>query len=304
MVAAEGNEAQLRAAYEDSEQLRSAYDAWNAKGPETRSALVELLPDDWSFEGKRVLDFGCGAGRTLEHFLAEAETAEFWGADVEASHIRAVHEAFCPPLHALRCEVDPPLGLEYGSFDLAWAISVFTHLTDNSLPWLLELHRLLKPGGLLIATYIGRWNSEYAAGEPWDENRIGMNVLFHTQAWDRGGPTVLMSDWWVRSHWGRAFDILDIKPNIHNMSWALLRKREVKLTTEDLARPEDDPREYLAARHNLGHVQRELEFTRAACERLIEDARHEYETSLSWQVTRPLRAAARLAGSLRSRRTR
>jgi hypothetical protein len=24
---------------------------------------------------------------------------------------------------------------------------VFTHLTNNSIPWLLELHRVLKPGG-------------------------------------------------------------------------------------------------------------------------------------------------------------
>jgi SAM-dependent methyltransferase len=299
---------QLRGRYEDAGQLTAMYDAWDAKGPETKSALLRLLPDDWSFEGKRVLDFGCGTGRTLRHFLPEAETGEFWGTDIDAGYIREAQEALCPPMHAMRCEVAPPLGMEYGSFDLAWAISVFTHLTDNSIPWLLELHRLLKPGGLLIATYIGRWNSEYAAGEPWNEDLVGMNVLQHTMAWDRGGPTVLMSDWWVRAHWGRPFEILDVESNVHNMSWVLLRKRDVELTTEDLERPEDDPREYLAVRHNLERVRRELEFAGAVCEKLVEDTRRdvrrEYERSLSWRVTRPLREAAGMARSFRARRSR
>ncbi len=54
---------------------------WESLGPETKSALLDLLPDDWSFEHKRVLDFGCGAGRTLRHFVSEAEAGEFWGVD-------------------------------------------------------------------------------------------------------------------------------------------------------------------------------------------------------------------------------
>ncbi|MFN8164248.1 MAG: class I SAM-dependent methyltransferase [Solirubrobacterales bacterium] len=153
-------------------------------GAETRAALEGLLPDGWSFADKRVLDFGCGAGRTLRHFLAEAERAELWGADIDArQHPSGSRRALCPPLHALRSQADPPLGLEHGSFGLIWALSVFTHLTDNSLPWLLGLHRLLKPGGLLIATYMGRWSSEVLAAEPWDEDSVGMNVLRH----DNGG---------------------------------------------------------------------------------------------------------------------
>lgn len=272
--------------------------AYEQLGAGTKRAMLDMLPDGWSFEGKRVLDFGCGAGRTLRHFLAEAETAEFWGADIDAESIDWLQEALCPPLNALRSESAPPLGLEYGTFDLIWAISVFTHLTDTSIPWLLELHRLLKSEGILIATFMGGWYSEAVLNEPWDEDTVGMNVLRHNQGWDQGGPMVLMSEWWVHAHWGRAFEILAIEPL--GQHWALLRKQDVDLTAEELERPEEDPREYAALRHNLRQVQRELEAAEQSALQLG-GLRRQYEGSLSWKLTRPLRAAGRVARSFRPR---
>ena len=289
--------------------------AFEEMGAQTKTGLLGLLPDDWSFEGTRVLDFGCGAGRTLRHFLDEAEQGEFWGADIDGPSIEWLQENLCPPLHPWKCAAWPPLGLEHGSFDLVWAISVFTHLGNNSIPWLLELHRLLKPGGFLIATYMGRSVSDLIAHEPWDEDKVGMNLLRHDQNWEAGGPAVLMSDWWVREHWGRAFEIVDIRPDIHHMSWALMRKRDVDVAIQDIERPADDPREYLALQHNLWQLRREIESIRvdqqaelsqlrdeyeralnerAARLRECEAARGVYERSFSWRITGPLRAAARL----------
>ena len=181
----------------DTDWGRSFDDLWRQLGPETRTALLDVLPEDWSFAGKRVLDFGSGWGRTLGHFLREAHEAEFWGVDVDRVTIEQLQRELCPPFHARVCGVDPPLEFEDASFDLIWAISVFTHLSDNSLAWLLELHRVLKPGGLLIATYMGRWHAELFDDEPWDEDRVGMNVLRHDQGYDQGGPMVMMSDWWI-----------------------------------------------------------------------------------------------------------
>jgi SAM-dependent methyltransferase len=271
-------------------------------GPETKSILLDLLPDGWSFEGKRVLDFGSGGGRTLQHFLAEAERAEFWAADIDAPSIDLVELELCPPMHALLCREDPPLGLDYGSFDLIWAISVFTHLTDNSNAWLLELHRLLKPAGMLIATYMGRQHSEILTGEPWKEDRVGRNVLRHNQPIARGGPMVLMSDWWVREHWGRAFEIVRIAHDIHKMSWAVMRKREVELSEEDLERPDDDPREHAALVNNVRQLQREIEWIEREGASRMEAVRAEYESSRSWRLTRPLRAVGDALRYLRSRR--
>ena len=263
-------------------------EAYEELGAEAKGSLLRLLPDDWSFEGKRVLDFGCGAGRTLRHFLSEAERAEFWGCDIDAASIDWLQAHLSPPLHALRNEAGPPLGLEHGKFDLIWALSVFTHLTDNSLPWLVELHSLLAPGGLLIASYMGRWNGGYFTHEAWDEDAIGRNVLRRDQSWELGGPVVLMSDWWIRAHWGRAFEILDVSPNVHGQTWVCLRKRDVPVTVEELERPADDPREWAALSNNLRQVERDFE-------RAIAETKRHYEGSSSWRVTRPLRAAGRLA---------
>jgi SAM-dependent methyltransferase len=116
-------------------------------GAQTKRQIVGLLPDGWSFEGKRVLDFGSGAGRTLRHFADEAETAEFWGCDIDAPSIEWMQKSLCPPFHARQTISVPPLALEHGSFDLIYAVSVFTHLTDHSTRWLLE--RTLTPHGLL-----------------------------------------------------------------------------------------------------------------------------------------------------------
>ena len=106
---------------------------------------------------------------------------------------------------------------------------------------------------------------------------------------------VLMSDWWVRAHWGRAFDILRVEPMIHGQSWALMRKRDVELTVADVERPEEgELREFVALRHNLRQVQRDQGAEMAAL-------RTFYEASRSWRLTAPIRASLKAARSLRPR---
>lgn len=286
-------------------------------GAQTKRQIVSLLPDDWSFAGRRVLDFGSGAARTLRHFAAEAETAEFWGCDIDGPSIEWLQEHLCPPFHAWQMISIPPLALEHESFDLIYAISVFTHLADNSTPWLLELHRTLKPGGLLIATFMGRWTSEWFAKEPWVEDRVGRNVLYHHRDWDSGGPAVLMSEWWLREHWGRAFEVVHIVPEFQNYSWAVLRKRDVDVDPDEIERLSDDPREVAALRHNIRQLQREvvaeLDAARVRQEWALAEQAAEYERrigeldqrvaalegSMSWRATEPFRRAAE---ALRDRR--
>jgi SAM-dependent methyltransferase len=260
-------------------------------GRRYRDLILDLLPEGWSFEGKRVLDFGCGSGRVLRHFLEEAEVAELHGSDIDAASIGWLQANLSPPLHVVRNEEQPRLAFPDGHFDLIWSMSVFNTLTDNWSGWLCELHRVLREDGLLIATFVGEGGSEFVAREPWAEDRIGMNVLAYGVSWDEGGPMVLHSPWWIREHWGRAFDILELRPS---SDWGegavLMRRRDVSPTPDELERVDPaDERELRALRHNLRQVQREGVLVREAHAAKL----REYEQSASWRLTRPLREVVR-----------
>src|SRR4051812_43319759 len=95
---------QLRARYADTAQLGAAYASWQSLGIETKQAIVNLLPGDWCFGGRRMLDFGGGAGGTLRESPPEAETAEFFGTDIDGPSIEWLKHQPSPPLHLSRCD--------------------------------------------------------------------------------------------------------------------------------------------------------------------------------------------------------
>jgi SAM-dependent methyltransferase len=276
---------------------------YDAVGAASRQAILSLLPPEFSFEGKRVLDFGCGAGRVLRHFLAEAETAEVWGCDIHREGVEWLQANLSPPLRVFANEESPPLPFEEGSLDLVWALSVFTHLTDAWSAWLLELHRVLAPGGLLIATFCGSGAFWVDLDEDWDEDRTGMNVIHPWKPWNEGGPLVFHSEWWLRAHWGRAFEILELRrdgfafPDGYGQGAVVMRKLPVSLTIDDLERDErDEPREMAARRNNLRQL-RTGDFG-ALRDRYAARIRA-YEKSRSWRLTRPLRSLAAVSRRLR-----
>jgi SAM-dependent methyltransferase len=92
-----------------------------------------------------VLDFGCGCGRVTRYWSDFAGTVS--GGDMSTRAVDWCREN----LPFARFEVnrlEPPLTFEDESFDLAYALSVFTHLTDElQLAWRDELRRVLRPDG-------------------------------------------------------------------------------------------------------------------------------------------------------------
>jgi SAM-dependent methyltransferase len=223
--------------------------------------VVQSLPAGWTWGGKRVLDFGCGAGRTMRHFVAESAEAEVWGCDIDEPSVAWVNAHLNPPFQAFVNAAAPPLPRPDDSFDLIYAFSVFTHITDQWSAWLLEIHRLLAPGGILVASFLGEGMSQAIAGEPWIEERIGMNVLRAHQSWDHGGPMVLMSPWWIREHWGRAFELVQLTDTSDPASQSIVvaRPKPVAPTRADLERIDPgEPREIAALQHNVAQLQREV----------------------------------------------
>jgi SAM-dependent methyltransferase len=101
-----------------------------------------------------VLDFGCGCGRVTRYW--ESFDGAVSGSDVNAKAIdwcRANLGFATFERNALA----PPLVFGPESFDLVYALSVFTHLTAAlQLAWRDELLRVLRPGGLALVTTHGR----------------------------------------------------------------------------------------------------------------------------------------------------
>ena len=247
--------------------LSAALESFDALGDDARRRIVDMLPDGWTFDGRRVLDFGCGPGKVLRHFLDEAGGAQFEGCDIHGPSVEWVERHLNPPVRAFVNEESPPLPRPDGSYDLIWAMSVFTHLAEASLDWLLELHRVLDEEGLLIATILGKAMWEAREPTPWDEDRIGMAVVGHGEPWDAGGPVTYISRWWLEEHWGRLFDVVDVRdgeaPGEHTL--VLLQKRPVSISREALE-VADDAREVVALRTQVELLRRDVDQLRARTE--------------------------------------
>jgi SAM-dependent methyltransferase len=255
-----------------------------ARARAQRARIDAALPADWSWGGRRALDFGCGAGRTLRQFLPEAESAEFVGCDIDGEAIAWLNEHLSPPLRGVEVTDRPAFPFPDRHFDVIWGMSVFTHIYRDWARWLLELRRVLRDDGYLLLTFLheGRtelWR-EVTGGEPWDPDRLGMAVFRQDAPWEHGGPIVFHSEWWLRAHWGRAFDIehLDTIEKELRQGMVVLRKRPGEPAPEDLERPEPgEPREAAAALWERDRLRRELDAVYA---------------SRSWRISRPLRAVA------------
>ncbi len=104
-----------------------------------------------------ILDFGCGVGRFAFAFEPEFRNGQrLWGCDVfeECARWCSDHIDFAKIRHT---NLDPPLPYGDEQFDLVYALSVFTHLRlDLQFTWAWELHRLLRPGGIVFPTFHGR----------------------------------------------------------------------------------------------------------------------------------------------------
>src|SRR4051794_32197637 len=229
-------------------------EVFELQGEQIRDAILQRLGPDWSWEGKRVLDFGCGVGRVLRQLIPVAERAELHGCDIDEACVEWLSEHLSPPLHVRRSQPDPPLDYPDATFDFIYATSVFSHLTDSWAAWLLELRRVLAPGGHLLVSVMGSVFSDSIAHEPWDPDRIGMAVRGYGRPWHAGGPMVLHSEWWVRAHWGRGLQMVSYDPGgICGQDAVLMRRGQGDAPTEaELLAPEaGEDRELLAAQHAI-----------------------------------------------------
>jgi SAM-dependent methyltransferase len=146
---------------------------------------------------RAVLDFGVGCGRIARHWVTLTGPA-WYGCDYNPELVRWCQDNL-PFLRTIQNELEPPLPYPDDTFDLIYAYSVFTHLTEpQQYRWMDELVRVLEPDGRIIFTTHGdatRRTMEPTLAAAYDRGELavrfasgaGSNLCstFHPQAWVR-----------------------------------------------------------------------------------------------------------------------
>ena len=147
--------------------------------------MLKILADT-GFEinkNSRVLDFGCGAGRMIRWLKPLAEMAEIWGCDISSEHIYWASLNLRPPFNFLTNTTVPHLPFSDEYFNLIYAGSVFTHIDDLAMAWLLEMRRILKKDARLYITIQEKHSMEVLKNNPlyeksWIRKYLIENPLF------------------------------------------------------------------------------------------------------------------------------
>jgi SAM-dependent methyltransferase len=107
---------------------------------------------DTPLEHARLLDFGCGWGRLTRFFARDVAPGNLYGCDPVEEILEVCRRTRVPATLA-RSEFLPERLPFEESFDLAFAFSVLTHISEKAARHCLEaLHTGMRPGGILIVT--------------------------------------------------------------------------------------------------------------------------------------------------------
>jgi len=110
-------------------------------------------------ECQSILDFGCGWGRIIRFFLKDVEPSGLHGVDVNADVIRICRQSNLRGVNFKPINPMPPIHFPDNMFDIIYLYSVFSHLSEEACTkWLAEFQRILRAGGIVIATTRSRSN--------------------------------------------------------------------------------------------------------------------------------------------------
>lgn len=167
-----------------------------------------------------VLDWGCGCGR-VGRFVARTG-ADLFGVDIDADNILWCAEHISGTFVSIN--PDPPTSFGDNFFGTIYGISVFTHLDQHyEKLWLSELHRIAKPGALLLLSVLGGvaaarggllehvMSSENAEGFVDVGRNPGIDLVTNASEYYRN---VFHQSGYINKVWGQYFEILAIEEGI------------------------------------------------------------------------------------------
>lgn len=219
----------------------TSIDHYLSTGARTAAEVAAALLDtDHAIEsGGKMLDLGCGCGRVAQALHEISSKLELHGCDIDEKAVEWANRHL--PYEFKRNDFTPPLPYDDASFDVVLAMSVFTHL-DEALQdaWLLEINRVLRPGGLAALSVGGTttFNRICQSGRSTNSRDCTARLRSHTalapeqfisepyvRNWAnadgmRGTSTgygmTFHGAQYVRDHWAKWFEIEAILPDAVN----------------------------------------------------------------------------------------
>jgi len=175
------------------------------------------------------LDLGCASGRVTRHTAREYPRMQTFGCDINRLHVEWCNAYLPPVVVTFQNHSVPSLPLESNSVDIVSAYSVFTHIEAMETAWLMELRRILRPGGIAWITL----HTEGTLQDMTPEWPLWAPVMTHPEgarlfdAGRRGFPgdrlvlrwladrsyssQVFYKEAYVRAAWGRLLEIADFR---------------------------------------------------------------------------------------------
>lgn len=180
---------------------------------------ADLIRDILSVDGSSIdgmealLDWGCGCGRVLRHW-SDLQPTRVLGCDINAKMVEWCNEHL-PFAEAAVNDLSPPLPYVDSTFDLLYAFSVMTHLSEDlQHAWMQECRRVLKPGGYLLFSTLGEYfvsRNRLSDDESRSFEQGNLVVLY-----ERSSGTSLCSAYhppeYVRRELATGFDVVTYRP--------------------------------------------------------------------------------------------
>ena len=181
-------------------------DVFLATGQRMAARVFDAALEWAGWPVRDVLDWGCGCGR-VSRWLSYVN---LHGCDIDAEAVTWCQENL-PGTYTVS-GLWPPLPYEDDSFDAVLACSVMTHLPRRAQrKWLPDIARVLRPGGVLVASVHGHaaasdFNvtdlADYGIRDHW------LDTALHGIAPDGYYRTVLQDEKYTRFAWGDLFEIV------------------------------------------------------------------------------------------------
>lgn len=138
------------------ESFRLDYRKYYVNGKAAAQGYVDLFDKHIALENKNILDWGCGPGRLIRHMPELiGNGCSYYGTDYNENSIAWCTENL-PNIEFNLNSLEAKLPYDSDFFDVIYGNSIFTHLSETMHhDWYTELHRVLKPGGIMVQTTQG-----------------------------------------------------------------------------------------------------------------------------------------------------